>query len=204
MTMSARCGIFRCVPSGEALAADDAAVLHDDAVADHDPIANGDLRVQDAVLSHACAGAHDDVRIDHGPGADRRARADRHERTDRHVRAELHVRRDRAGPVDAPGRRHRGHQQRHGSRKRQVRLIGAQQRSRRARPHHVESHDDRRRARLRKLRHIFLMDEERQIAGPGTFDAGNPPDLDVAVAFQTTFQPFGDLTQLHENPSRPA
>ena len=38
------------------------------------------------------------------------------------------------------------------------------------------------------------MNQERQIAGPGTFDACDPPDLDVAVAFQATLQPLGDLS----------
>ena len=60
-------GLFR---EAEAIAAEDGAVLHDDTVAQDDAFADRDLRIDEAVLADARAGADDHVWINDGPRAD--------------------------------------------------------------------------------------------------------------------------------------
>ena len=131
----------------------------------------------------------DDVWIDDGARADGRAGADGHERSDGHVRAEGCVRSHRACGIDALRRHRRVRQQIHRVRERQIGLFRQQKRG--GGPHRTNGGgcNDGRGARRRELPHIFFVGDEGQVPRLRLFDAGDAPDLDVTVAFQTAIQP---------------
>jgi hypothetical protein len=43
---------------------------------------------------------------------------------------------------------------------------------------------------------IFRVDEEREIAGRGVFDAGDADDVDGAVSFEAALQAVGEIAEL--------
>ncbi len=116
----------------EPVAADDGAVLDDDAIADPHPLANRDARVEDAVVANLRLPADHDVRIDDGARADSCAFADHRERTDGRTFAELHAFAEHRRVGCAPGagrQRIREELDRFGER--EIRLRVAQHRARR-------------------------------------------------------------------------
>ena len=115
-------GAVGLLGEAEPVAADDRAVLHDDAIADDDPLANRDVRMEDAVVADARAATDDDIGIDDRARADGGAGADDDKRTDRHVSAQRDVRCDGAERVDSPGRRAALHEQRDRMREHRVRI----------------------------------------------------------------------------------
>jgi hypothetical protein len=190
-------GAVLLLREAEAFAAEDAAVLHDDTVADDDAVADGHLRMDCAVVADTGARTDDDVGIDDGSRSNRRPRSDGHEGADRHTGAEFRVRSNRTARIDSAWRRRGRHQQRHGSRERQIRLIGAQQSRRRGGGRHVESDDDRRRAGGRELRHVLLVREKAQVARRRALDPRDAVDLDFAVAIEPAAEPVSNLAELH-------
>src|SRR5438067_10336155 len=84
-----------------AVAADDHAVLQDDAMANRHALANGDVRMNDAVVADTRARSNGDVRIDDRAIANRGALADRDERTDGHAGSERRIAGDRGHRVHA-------------------------------------------------------------------------------------------------------
>ena len=94
-----------------AVAADHRAVLQHHAMADDDPLANRDLRVNDAVIADRRAVADRHVRVDHRAIAHAHASPDRHERTDGHAAAERRVGSHAAHLIHAGRRLRRRHEQ---------------------------------------------------------------------------------------------
>jgi hypothetical protein len=81
-------------------------------------------------------------------------------------------------------------------RKRQVRLYGAKHGARSRLGRLVEDHGGC--GGLAKERRVLDVREEGQIAGPGCLDGRDPGDVDLAVTFETAFEPFGYLAELQE------
>ncbi len=179
-----------------AVAADDDAVLQDDAVADR-ARARGSPRSNGSTQSLPTRGAGPIVTFGKitvrspmrapSPMATNGA--------DRHVGAEPCVRRDGRQRVDAGRRAPGGGEQADGPRKRQIRIARAQHRARRRR--RVVLEDDGRRARGRQRLLVFRIGEEGDVAGLGILDAGHARDLDLAVAFEPALQPIRQFPQLH-------
>ena len=48
-------------------------------------------------------------------------------------------------------------------------------------------------------RRVLLIRQKGQIARPGVFDTGHARDVEIAVAFEATVEPFGQIAKLHES-----
>ena len=142
--------------------------------------------------------------VQHDAIADLRAGADHHQRTNRDVGAEARVRRDDRARMNA-GRRPlvaAEHAQRVG--KRPIGMRGAQHRAWRGR--RIVGEDDCRGAGLRDQRTRTWIGEKGEIARAGVLDARHACDVEIAVAFEATVKPFGQIAKLHREwrAARPA
>ena len=132
--------------------------------------------------------------MDDGARADRRAGADCDERADRHRLPNAGVGRDDAHPVDACGRCRRAREQRDGTRKRGIRIVGVQHRAPRTQARAVGAGDDhRRRPRGREFGQVLSIGDEREVARLRLRDTGHADNLHVAVTVEAALQPFCDV-----------
>ena len=184
----------------EAIAADHRTILHDDARAKDAAIPDGYARVKEAIGADARARTDDDVRVEHGAAANVGAGAHDSERSDRHVVAKTGVRRDDRAGMNT-WRRHLvtpEHTQRISERS--VRVGRAQHRAWRGQG--IVAEDDCRCAGLREQRRVFRIGEKGEIARAGVLDARRACDVEIAVAVETTVEPFGEIAKLQESGAR--
>ena len=129
-------GAVGAAGEAEAVAADHGAVLHDDAMADADALADRHPGVNHAVVADRRLPADADVRMDDRARADVRAVADHRERSDRHLRSQRDVLAERREVVHARRRPPRILEELDGAREGEIRLSGraASGRARPARP----------------------------------------------------------------------
>ena len=174
-----------------AVAADDHAVLQDDAIADGDALAERHVGVDHAVGADPGARADRHVREDDGVVADRRALPDRHERADRDAVADARIAGDRRQRVHAGRRAPGGREQADGAREGQVRIGGPQHRARRRR--RVLLEQDGGGARLGHRRFVLRIGEKGQVARLSVLNACDADDLHLAVALEAAGEPFSEL-----------
>jgi hypothetical protein len=167
----------------KAVAADHGAILDDDAVANANAFANRDTRVNGAIVAYLRSLSDGDMGIHDRALADANPVTENGERANGSASAEGHAFADGREAMGARGGPDGLVEETNGPGEREVRMRGTQHRTRRGLGPLAKDHS--RRARPAQLRRILGIREEGQVAGPGVLDAGNPANIDVAVAFET-------------------
>ena len=208
MTTSACCGILRCVPSGCLTKPKPSLPITAPSCTTtrwpiDDALANRDVRVHDAVVADARARTDDDVGIDDGARADRRAGGpivtngpiDTSGPSVASGATALSGSTPFAGGVACTSRPTACANARYGfSLRRTAHAAGAAPGPAVARRCRCEN--DGGRARLAEQRDVARIRDEGEVAGARVLDAGDAADLDVAVPLEAAVQLFGDVAQL--------
>ena len=152
------------------------------------------MTVDQAVRTDRGAASDRGMGVDDGARPDVNAIGDGDECTDRGRRIDGRSRVDVGEPVDAGRRLPRIGKERDRIRERQIGVGGSQDRAGCA--VHLVGDDHRRCGSPLEMRRVLRVRVEAEIARAGLFDAGDPHDVDVAIALELTIKAFGDVPQL--------